>query len=82
MGQIGLQLFTAEGPSIVASARERGFRIFLDLKFHDIPNTAAEAVRSACKLGVDMTTIHLSGGGAMMPRPSALRRIRRPLCWE
>lgn len=64
--KVGLQLFTTEGPSIVQALRERGFQIFLDLKFHDIPNTAREAVHSAVALGVQMTTIHLSGGPAMV----------------
>jgi orotidine-5'-phosphate decarboxylase len=64
--KIGLQLYTAEGPAIVARARDRGFRIFLDLKLHDIPNTVAHAVASAGKLGVDLLTIHTLGGPAMM----------------
>jgi len=64
--KVGLQLFTAEGPSIVHAIKERGYKLFLDLKFHDIPNTAHEAVRSAAGLGVDFTTIHLSGGRAMV----------------
>ncbi len=64
--KIGLQLFTAEGPSIVSKLQSTGARIFLDLKFHDIPNTAREAVHSAVRLGVDMTTIHLCGGPQMV----------------
>jgi orotidine-5'-phosphate decarboxylase len=64
--KVGLQLFTAEGPAILRALKDRGYRVFLDLKFHDIPNTAREAVHSAVALGVDMTTIHLSGGRKMV----------------
>jgi orotidine-5'-phosphate decarboxylase len=64
--KIGLQLFAAEGPSIVRAMKERRLSVFLDLKFHDIPNTAREAMRSAVRLGVDMATIHLSGGSQMV----------------
>lgn len=64
--KIGMQLFTREGPRVVAFAREQGFRVFLDLKFHDIPNTVASGVRSAAELGVDMLTIHLCGGPEMI----------------
>jgi len=64
--KVGLQLFIAEGPSIVRAMKERDFKVFLDLKIHDIPNTAREAIRSACALGVDMATIHLSGGETMV----------------
>ena len=64
--KIGLELFTAEGPSVVKAVQSRGSRVFLDLKFHDIPNTVAHAIRSAADLGVAMTTLHGSGGPAML----------------
>jgi len=64
--KIGLQLFTRCGPSIVEAVKYTGARVFLDLKFHDIPNTVRHSVESACALGVDFLTIHLSGGGAMI----------------
>ncbi|MGH8048027.1 MAG: orotidine-5'-phosphate decarboxylase [Chthoniobacterales bacterium] len=64
--KIGMQLFTKEGPPVVAMAKSRGFKVFLDLKFHDIPNTVAAGARSASELGVDMLTIHLSGGPEMI----------------
>jgi orotidine-5'-phosphate decarboxylase len=64
--KVGLQLYTAEGPEIVRAIRATGAKIFLDLKLHDIPNTVAKAVESAAGLGVEMLTIHLCGGEAMI----------------
>ena len=64
--KIGLELFTAEGPDVVKAVKDLGKRIFLDLKFHDIPRTVERAVKSGAKLGVDLMTIHSVGGRAMI----------------
>lgn len=64
--KVGKELFTHEGPSVVKKLQDQGFDIFLDLKFHDIPNTTAQAVCAAADLGVWMVNVHASGGRKMM----------------
>lgn len=64
--KVGLQLFTKEGPELVRSIRARGGKIFLDVKYHDIPNTVGRACESAAALGVDFVNVHALGGKAMM----------------
>jgi len=77
--KIGKELFVAAGPEAVARVQERGFEVFLDLKFHDIPNTVAGACRSAARLGVWMMNVHASGGEAMMRAArDAVSSVARP----
>jgi len=73
--KIGLQLYTAEGPEIIRAVAATGAKIFLDLKLHDIPSTVAKAVAAAGELSVQMLTVHLSGGHAML---SAAVEARSP----
>ncbi|MBI1848307.1 MAG: orotidine-5'-phosphate decarboxylase [Candidatus Rokubacteria bacterium] len=85
--KIGSQLFTAAGPAAIEAAHKRGFKVFLDLKYHDIPNTVAGAVREATRRGVFMLNVHASGGVAMMraaaesaARAASAFGVTRPLC--
>ena len=64
--KVGKELFTHEGPSVVKVLQDKGFEVFLDLKFHDIPNTTAQAVCAAADMGVWMVNVHASGGRKMM----------------
>jgi orotidine-5'-phosphate decarboxylase len=66
MFKVGKELYTAVGPKIIESIKNRGQRVFLDLKFHDIPNTVARAAQAAVRLNVDMFNVHASGGSQMI----------------
>src|SRR6266699_327641 len=76
--KVGMQLYTAEGPRVVRDLVASGRRVFLDLKYHDIPNTVAAAVREATRLGVSMLTVHASGGGKLLRAATAATRQFKP----
>jgi orotidine-5'-phosphate decarboxylase len=76
--KIGLQLFTRYGPGFVERVAARGYRIFLDLKLHDIPNTVASAVESLAPLPIDLLTIHAGGGSEMCRAAEEARRRTKP----
>ncbi len=77
--KVGLQLYTAAGPEIVRAIAATGAGVFLDLKLHDIPNTVAKAVAAAGELGVQMLTIHLAGGRAMIDAAIAAKALNLKL---
>jgi orotidine-5'-phosphate decarboxylase len=76
--KIGLQLFTACGPDIVREIADMGYRVFLDLKLHDIPNTVAKAIQSIAQLPVDLLTLHASGGTEMIQWANKARLDHAP----
>ena len=76
--KVGKELFTREGPSVVKALIAKNKKVFLDLKFHDIPNTVAGAVRAACDLGVSLVNVHAMGGKKMMT--AAMESVRASGC--
>lgn len=76
--KVGLQLFTAYGPDLVREIADRGYKVFLDLKLHDIPNTVAKAVQSISQLPVNLLTLHASGGAEMLDWANKARNDHAP----
>lgn len=76
--KVGLQMFTAYGPDWVREVADQGFKVFLDLKLHDIPNTVAKSVESLSSLPIGMLTLHTAGGRAMMSAAAIAQQTHRP----
>ena len=79
--KVGKEMFTLFGPEFVRELHKRGFSVFLDLKFHDIPNTCSKAVRAAAELGVWMVNVHASGGERMMTSREILEPYGKDRPW-
>lgn len=79
--KVGMELFYSTGPQIIHEAKNRGFKVFLDLKLHDIPNTVGQALKALAGLPIDMVNVHAAGGSEMMKRASEAVRLSdtRPL---
>jgi orotidine-5'-phosphate decarboxylase len=76
--KVGMQLYTAEGPQVVRDLIASGRQVFLDLKYHDIPNTVAAAVKEAAQLGVRMLTVHAAGGAKMVHSAAEAAKAANP----
>jgi orotidine-5'-phosphate decarboxylase len=74
--KIGMELFYSTGNRFIHEAKDRGFKVFLDLKLHDIPNTVAHGIKSLCELPIDMINVHAAGGSEMMKRAAEVVKAK------